>query len=372
MNISRIKVTIVACFLFISGAILANTPINESIHFYNSGEYRKAYQSFKISFENSGDPVSARYLGLMHMNGKGVEKDFDLGVSYIELAAGNGDKLSQNLLEKYPSLNPKNKQLLPATEVEDNSKLILGEIIESNESSQLEADIESSLSKDIKSSLESSRYRNSFYGGVGFTYINSNDGSSMWEIPFEIGTSPLKDGLGGSLGIAVGLLDLGIENVDSHFTFNLGGGISYSKSLAKNGFLSRFVPRAAARLEWEYFDNEHTTEYTTGYDFSPLEYSDYYWRYYETYTTGDTFSFWNHSYDLGLNFVVFEDVLYLSYTYRLFSSFEDLDDSTSSTFSITFRSPFKGEEGIYFTLSYSDSNNYFDSPFWSFFIANHF
>ena len=48
-------------------------------------------------------------------------------------------------------------------------------------------------------------------------------------IPLEIGTFSLKDGLGGSLGIAVGLPDLGIENVDSHFTFNLGGGISYIK-----------------------------------------------------------------------------------------------------------------------------------------------
>ena len=370
MHIFKIKVKMLACFFFSSGAIFANAQINESIHSYNNGEYRKAYQSFKILFEDSGDPISARYLGLMHMNGKGVEKDFDLGVSYIELAAGNGDKLSQNLLEKYPSLNPQNKRLIPATEVEDNSKLFVGEIIESNESSQLEVDIESSLSKDIKSSSGNSAY--SSYWGTGFTYINSNDGSSMWEIPLEIGTSPIKDGLGGSLGIAVGLLDLGIENVDSHFTFNLGGGISYSKSLAKNGFLSRFVPRAAARLEWEYFDNERTTEYTTGYDFSPLEYSDYYWRYYETYTTGDTFSFWNHSYDLGLNFVVFKDVLYLSYTYRLFSSFEDLEDSTSSTFSITFRSPFKGEEGIHCTVSYSDSNNYFDSPFWSFFIADYF
>lgn len=370
MTFFKNKLAALYCFFIYSSASFATSQINEGVHYYNIGEYKKAYQSLNISFENSEDPISARYLGLMHMKGKGVERDFDLGFLYIELAASNGDKLSQNLLEKYSFLKTKNRRLLHDAKVEDNNKLSVEEVVESNESIQLEIGIESSLSKDIKSSSENSAY--SSYWGAGFTYINSNDGSSMWEIPLEIGTSPLKDGLGGSLGIAVGLLDLGIENVDSHFTFNLGGGISYSKSLAKNGFLNRFVPRVAARLEWEYFDNEQTTEYTTGYDFSPLEYSDYYWRYYKTYTTGDTFSLWNHSYDLGLNFVVFKDVLYLSYTYRLFSSFEDLDDSISNTFSITFRSPFKGEDGILFTVSYSDSNNYFDNPFWSFFIADYF
>jgi hypothetical protein len=346
----------------------------KGIHLYEIGNYEEAFSSFTKSFDESNDPISARYLSLMYLKGKGIKQDYELGKLYIRLAAERGDKLSQNFLQKHPSFQKAPTQGFANNKANDKSvEFHESDNPESNKSSfQRNTSQGESEPTNQSASLYNSKLKNSVYWGGGLSYLNASDGAMMWEIPLELGTSPLKDGFGGSLGLGLGFLDLGIENMDSFFTFNIGGGISYGKSLSKNGLLSRIVPRVAANLEWEYFDNERTTEYTTGYDFRPLAYSDYYWRYYYSETTGGSFSFWNHSYELGVSVIAVEDLLFLTYCFDIHKSFGDLEDSTSNTFSVTVRSPFEGEENYYMTLSYSDSNNYFEAPMWSIFIVQPF
>lgn len=53
---------------------------------------------------NAGDGESARYLGMMYMQGKGVEKDFKQALYWFDLAAQRGDVMAKTNLEKLQAL----------------------------------------------------------------------------------------------------------------------------------------------------------------------------------------------------------------------------------------------------------------------------
>ena len=48
---------------------------------------------------NQGDAESARYLGIMYLRGKGVNKDAQQALKWLELAANGGDELAQKNLQ---------------------------------------------------------------------------------------------------------------------------------------------------------------------------------------------------------------------------------------------------------------------------------
>ena len=56
--------------------------------------------SLFLEAANTGDAESARYLGMMFMQGKGVTQDSSQALYWFDLAAQRGDKLAKSNLEK--------------------------------------------------------------------------------------------------------------------------------------------------------------------------------------------------------------------------------------------------------------------------------
>jgi TPR repeat protein len=57
-----------------------------------------AFKSFK-KCADLGDAESARYLGIMYLRGKGISKNVDEALRWLEVAAKRGDDLAEkNLL----------------------------------------------------------------------------------------------------------------------------------------------------------------------------------------------------------------------------------------------------------------------------------
>jgi TPR repeat protein len=59
---------------------------------------KKAVSDFEFC-ANQGDAESARYLGIMYLRGKGVSKDAQQALKWLELAANGGDELAQKNLQ---------------------------------------------------------------------------------------------------------------------------------------------------------------------------------------------------------------------------------------------------------------------------------
>ncbi len=53
---------------------------------------------------NAGDGESARYLGMMYMQGKGIEKNFEQALYWFDLAAQRGDAMAKTNLEKLQAI----------------------------------------------------------------------------------------------------------------------------------------------------------------------------------------------------------------------------------------------------------------------------
>ncbi len=69
--------------------------------YWGSSKSKSMEDAFK-SFEkcaNLGDAESARYLGIMYLRGKGISKNVDEALKWLEVAAKRGDGLAEkNLL----------------------------------------------------------------------------------------------------------------------------------------------------------------------------------------------------------------------------------------------------------------------------------
>lgn len=63
-----------------------------------NGSLQEASKLFKLAAE-MGDPESARYLGLMYLQGKGVEKDPVEAIKWFEIASEGGDIMAQRNLQ---------------------------------------------------------------------------------------------------------------------------------------------------------------------------------------------------------------------------------------------------------------------------------
>jgi TPR repeat protein len=56
-------------------------------------DFNRAFQLFTDSAQ-SGNPEAARYLGIMHLRGKGVAKNYDKALEWFTKAADGGDELA--------------------------------------------------------------------------------------------------------------------------------------------------------------------------------------------------------------------------------------------------------------------------------------
>lgn len=81
--------------------------INSARKFYTGvgveQNYAKAFELF-FPLAQGGNPEAARFVGLMYLSGKGVNKDLKLAKQWLSVAAQKGDKSSIKLLDSYRSL----------------------------------------------------------------------------------------------------------------------------------------------------------------------------------------------------------------------------------------------------------------------------
>ena len=66
-------------------------------------DYAKAHELF-LPLARGGNPVAARFVGLMALTGKGAKRDPAIAKEWLSVAAQKGDKTAQRLLETYKSL----------------------------------------------------------------------------------------------------------------------------------------------------------------------------------------------------------------------------------------------------------------------------
>ena len=82
-----------------NGTDLRNSAKNAYWGKGQSIDLQVAYSLF-LEAANTGDAESARYLGMMFMQGKGVTRDSSQALYWFDLAAQRGDKLAKSNLEK--------------------------------------------------------------------------------------------------------------------------------------------------------------------------------------------------------------------------------------------------------------------------------
>lgn len=66
-------------------------------------DYARAYTLFH-PLARGGNPIAARFVGLMTLTGKGTKRDPSLAKEWLSVAAQKGDQTAQRLLETYKSL----------------------------------------------------------------------------------------------------------------------------------------------------------------------------------------------------------------------------------------------------------------------------
>ena len=349
-------------------------------------DYKKAFSLFEEAYVEENNIEAARFLGLMYFQGKGVSKNNIKAIEYFEIAAEMGDIVSIRYLNKLRILGYDVTFEKQPVENKISQTTLKDELLDRDKQNCCQGDHYSQKKKENtqeESSVKFPSTESSFgdYLIAGRPNLKkstisieaglltqSSETHSLWDLVLGFGSGNLKQGFGFNLNASIGLMD--IDWLDDAFVkINLGGGVSYARDITKTGFFSRFTPQVALLLNWDYFDNERTTEYTTGYDFSPLAYSDYYYRYYYTETTGTSFSFTNYTLKTGLSVELVRNFLYINYSKFFDNSFDDLPSNSSNQFTLTFGSPLKNEENYYISLVYRDNTPYFDEPLWGFVIV---
>ena len=81
--------------------------LNEARGYYTGvgypQDYARAYELF-LPLAKGGNPVAARFVGLMVLTGKGTKRDPSVAKEWLSVAAQKGDKTAKRLLESYKSL----------------------------------------------------------------------------------------------------------------------------------------------------------------------------------------------------------------------------------------------------------------------------
>ena len=91
-----------------SNPSLTDKEVLEKARKYYTGvgmpqDYAKAYALF-LPLAKGGNPIAARFVGLMTLTGKGTRRDSAVAKEWLSVAAQRGDQIAQRLLETYKSL----------------------------------------------------------------------------------------------------------------------------------------------------------------------------------------------------------------------------------------------------------------------------
>lgn len=199
--------------------------------------------------------------------------------------------------------------------------------------------------------------------------LEESSGHEYWGLRLS-GAGSLNKYSSLHLGGELGSYDLGASGIEDTFLrIKLSADYSLYRNIAKHGIFSRVTPFAKAGIEWDYFSNEDTTTYTTGYDFSPLRYSDYYWEYTESYTTGTSFDFFNYTISVGVHLELVREKLFFTYNLLNLNTTEgDFKDVTKNKYELFFR-----PKNMFYYVSYQAEDLYWpDNKLWTFGIGGKF
>jgi TPR repeat protein len=91
-----------------SNALLTDEEVLARARKYYTGvgvpqDYARAYALF-LPLAKGGNPIAARFVGLMMLTGKGTRRDPAVAKEWLSVAAQKGDQTAQRLLETYKSL----------------------------------------------------------------------------------------------------------------------------------------------------------------------------------------------------------------------------------------------------------------------------
>jgi uncharacterized protein len=91
-----------------SNALLADDEVLKRARKYYTGvgvpqDYARAHALF-LPLAKGGNPIAARFVGLMTLTGKGTRRDPAVAKEWLSVAAQKGDQTAQRLLETYKSL----------------------------------------------------------------------------------------------------------------------------------------------------------------------------------------------------------------------------------------------------------------------------
>jgi len=76
-------------------------------YYFGHGESANLGLAYELFYKsaNRGDPESARYLGIMYLRGKGVQKDTQKALEWFTKAADGGDALARKNVKTLQILN---------------------------------------------------------------------------------------------------------------------------------------------------------------------------------------------------------------------------------------------------------------------------
>ena len=63
---------------------------NDGVYAYLQGDYEKTFQIMSALANNAEDAIAQYYLGVMHMKGQGVEKNYETAGNWFRLASQQG------------------------------------------------------------------------------------------------------------------------------------------------------------------------------------------------------------------------------------------------------------------------------------------
>ena len=84
------KKTIATLFLCLIATLPVRADFNDGVVAYLMGDYKKAYSTMRSLAEASDHAYAQYYVGMMHLNGQGVEQDYEEAEKWFRKASEQG------------------------------------------------------------------------------------------------------------------------------------------------------------------------------------------------------------------------------------------------------------------------------------------
>jgi len=105
LAVSVLAVSVLATWLVLAGAT-ARADQKAGLAAYNQGAFQLAADLWRAEAQ-AGDAESAYLLGVLHMHGVGVARDFEAAAFYLEMARLRGHRQAGGLIARRPVIQAK-------------------------------------------------------------------------------------------------------------------------------------------------------------------------------------------------------------------------------------------------------------------------